>query len=157
MIELLKSIPATVYTALIATIITALATLFGVLIAQRGGIRRLRISLENEKNTRKNDLLRQRIEELYLLSSQFATQLFSHYLPYLSVMENQMTYNQALDQTIEQGKAIRYDFNRIDMIIDLYFLSIREHYECLLQQRDRANEILAAHKREYKNGDLDGR
>lgn len=157
MIDLLKSIPATIYTAILTAIVTASATLIGVLIAQKGGIKRLQLSLDHERNTKKNDLLRERIEELYFLSSQYATHLFSHYLPYLSVMNNHLTYNQALDQTIEQGKKLKYDFNRIEMIIDLYFPIIREPYEGLLQQRDRANEILASHKKGYKEGDFYGK
>lgn len=96
-----------------------------------------------------------RDEELYLLSEAYFNALTSHYLPYLRVMQGELTYNQALDLTIAQLGG-EHDFQRLEMLVQLYFPALTEALECVFVARDRANAILSAHKAKYKQGDPDG-
>jgi hypothetical protein len=98
---------------------------------------------------------RERGEELYLLSEAYFNALTTHYLPYLSVMQGELTYNQALDMTIAQLNG-QQNFLRLEMLVHLYFPALTAALQAVFDTRDRANAILSAHKAAYKQGDIDG-
>lgn len=95
------------------------------------------------------------LEELYLLTESWTKILVIHYLPYIKVMRGEISYNQALDQTIKL-ETNKVDFDRLQMIIDLHYPEFRPAFTNLLQARDAASSIMMEHKKSYKNG-RDGR
>jgi hypothetical protein len=150
--------PDSLYTPIITAIITATVTLLAVYLANRGNANRLSLQLQHERDTRRDALYREKLEELYVLVQQYTTLLQSESLPYVRVMEGELDYNQALDMTIKtMGQDRLPDFNRLPMLVDLYFPQIRGTLKQLLDTRDSMNKIRAAHKSEYKKGNLDGR
>lgn len=153
----MPEIPLSALTALAAAIITATITLIGVWLNNRSNTYRLKLQLEDNRLTKRDEILRDRLEELYLLSEKWVNALSTNYFPYFSVMKGEMSYNQALDMTIEQCKNNTYDFNKINMLIDLYFHDIKRHYDEVCEARSKANLILDEHKKEYKSGNADGR
>lgn len=153
----MPEIPFSALTALVSAIITATITLIGVWLNNRSNTYRLKLQLEDSRLTKRDEILRDRLEELYLLSEKWVNALSSNYYPYFSVMKGEMSYNQALDMTIEQCKNNTCDFNKINMLIDLYFHDIKLHYDEVCEARSKANLILDEHKKEYKSGNTDGR
>lgn len=143
--------------AIISSIITATVTLLAVFFTNRGNTDRLLLQLEHERKTQKNTLHREKLEELYVLAIKYKKLLGSNCLPYLDVMEGRLNYNQALDITIENGINEANDFDRLQMLIDIYFPKLVKPFENLLVARDKLNEILGLHKKEYKQGNIDGR
>jgi hypothetical protein len=141
-----------IYLSSITAIITATATLLAVYLTNKGNTSRLLLQLEEERKTKSSILLREKLEELYLLASKYATSLAAYYLPYLSVMKGELEYNQALEMTIERGRKESPDFDRLQMLIELYFPSLSKSLNQLIENRDKANDILFAHKAEYKKG-----
>jgi hypothetical protein len=93
MIELLKGIPATAYTAILG----ALIALVSVYLTNRSNTRRLKLQFELERETKGQEFIREKLEELYLLHEAWLNALATSYLPIISVMKGEITYNQALD------------------------------------------------------------
>lgn len=154
--ELLNSMPVAIYT-LITAIFTISGTLLGVYFTNRGNTQRLVHQLEHERQTKRVQLVRDRLEELYVLAEEYANSVGGHYLPYMSVMAGELTYNQALDLTLQSGENGFPNYHRLGMLIDLYFPAVKPAFDNLIAARNEANEILSDHKRNYKKGDLDGR
>lgn len=146
-----------IYIAVISPIITAIVTLSAVFLTNRGNTNRLLLQLKHERKSKRDDLYRTKLEDLYILIVKYIKLLGSHYLPYLKVMEGELNYNQALDLTIESGSRDMLDFDRLQMLIDIYFPHLQESLNKLLEVRDDLNKIMNAHKNEYKQGNLDGR
>jgi hypothetical protein len=150
-------VPAEIYIAIVTAVITATVTLLAVFLTNRGNTNRLLLQLEHERNTKRAALHREKLEELYVLAVKYIKLLGSHCLPYVRVMEGKLDYNQALDLTIESGNKETPDFDRLQMLIDVYFPKLCESFKQILDVRRKMNEIMALHKAEYEQGCLDGR
>lgn len=152
MIELAKDIPAALYSGILG----ALIALISVYLTNRSNTKRLKLQFELERETKETEFMRDKLEELYLLHEAWMNALSTSYLPFLSVMQGDITYDQALDLFIENNKNRRDDFKRLQMLVDLYFPEIKSAFSQLSVARDRANKIKAEHKREYKRGNTNG-
>jgi len=146
---------AQIYTALGSVVITAVVTLLAVYVANRGNMNRMLLQFKHEKSTRRSEQLRQKLEEVYVLTEKFVTQLSIHWMLYMQVMDGGLTYNQALDIGNDR-KVDAPVYDRLEMLVDLYFPELHESFAEIIQHRDAANKILAEHKRNYKAGDFDG-
>ena len=157
MLEVLKTIPPEAYTAFVTALLTASVTLVAVHLTNRNNTTRLLRQLDHEKSLNRERIRRERGEELYVLSEKYFTWLVSDYLPYLRVMQNELTYNEALDLTLASDNSDRPDFQRLEMLVDLYFPDLTKPLQAVFSPRDQANKLLAIHKTAYKQGETDGR
>jgi hypothetical protein len=155
-IDLLQRIPSQAWVVLITAILTSTLTLISVWLTNRSNNQRLKIQLEHERKKRNEELLRDRLEELYVLSNKFLDRLVSRYVPYRAVMMGQISYDQALDIALEHGSKRDFEPHRVTMLIDLYFPSIKPDFQEILTIRDKLNNIVESHKEQYKTGDTDG-
>lgn len=146
----------TMLTALSSGIMGGTVALLGVYFTNQSNETRLHIQLEREENQRKADLFRDRGEELYELIDKWLNSLTGYYFRRVSVMQGNLTYNQCLDMDIKGGKDNSYNFGRIEMIIDVYFQSIRDSYDKVISDRDELNKIVSEHKMNYMQGNIDG-
>lgn len=147
----INSVPPVVW----GTIIGSSLTIVGVYLTNSSNNERLRIQLQHEKDKRREDIRRERAEELYVESKKYLDFLGSYYLPYISVMKEEITFNQALD--ITNDSQYEHDFRRIEMIIDMYFPEFKEPFKSILKMRDTLNTIVSGYKKQYKTGNTDGR
>ena len=138
--------------ALLAAALTATVTLLAVHLANRGNLSRLTLQLQHEVESRRKELYQKKLEELYVLASVYGKSLASHYFPYLTAMEGRISYNEALDMTVDKLADLGHDFDRLEMLVNVYFPSIEEVFVRLLECRSRANEIVGAFKSEYQRG-----
>jgi len=88
--------------------------------------------------------------------------MFIRWLTLHSVMIGKLDYNQALDQMIEGGKeagreARREGFDKVEMVISLYFPELKTSFEALDESRERANKICTVHKEAYQREENDPR
>jgi len=114
--------------------------------------------LENKKlKAKNNELKRKNLEELYVLLSHWKNIFSSKGLNLLSVMLNELDYNQHLDLIIESGEKRNVDFMRIEMIINIYAPELNDGYQNILKSRDTLSDIADQHELKYKDGYLDGR
>src|SRR4030042_5226222 len=111
-IDLLQRIPSQAWVVLITEILTSALTLISVWLTNRSNNQRLKIQLEHERKKRNEELLRDRLEELYVLSNKFLDRLVSRYVPYRAVMMGQISYDQALDMALEHGSKKDFEPHR---------------------------------------------
>ncbi|MCK9425782.1 MAG: hypothetical protein M0Q21_07075 [Ignavibacteriaceae bacterium] len=140
----------------ITVLSTGAVTLLAVYFTNQANYKKLLLQTELDKEFKTKEIIREKLEELYLLTDIWLNTNVTHWMPYLSVMMGELTYNQALDLTIQQSEKNKHEFYRIKMIIDLYFPAIRKQYDEVLKVQSSINKILYDHKRDYKNGDIDG-
>ncbi len=156
LIDLLSKIPAVAWFSLLGVLIGASLSLVGVKLSNNSSIERLQLQLQHEKEIRSSALQRERLEELYVLLGSWLSLIFNNSFSQAMVMQGKLTFNQHLDQVIEGGKDAKYNFNRLEMIVDIYASNLNESYQAILTAREELNKIATDHKLEYEAGNLDG-
>lgn len=156
LINLLKSVPSVVWTGIVGTLVGSSLTIIGVVLTNRSNTVRLKTQLQHEQNVRKQELKRERAEELYVESKKYLIAIGVHYLPFKKVMQGVLTFDQARDLTIENGSKSDFEPHRVTMIIDMYFPNLQEPFNEIMATRDYLNRIVAGYKEQYKMGDTDG-
>lgn len=154
--DLIQSVPSQAWIALFSVILASVITLFGVWLTNRASTQRLILELEHRQKVERESLIRERIEELYVISNKYLSSLCSYYFPYRQVMQGELTFNQALDITIESGNRRDFEPNRVTMLINMYFPEIKPHFSEIINLRETLNDIVQGYKHQYKNGDTDG-
>lgn len=139
----------TLITALTSVALGSALTLLGAHFTNRSAEKRLERQLQHEATQRKQELLRARGEELYTITSEWLKVIGTYQLRSMAVLHGNITYNQALDQQIADGKP-SYNFDRIEMLMDTYFPTAKPAYKALLAERDNFNELHFAFKHKYK-------
>ena len=72
-------------------------------------------------------------------------------------MNGHIDYNEYLDYIINEGEKNKIDFKRIDMIINIYFDKLLSFDEKVRKQMEIVNNIEYEYKKEYENGNIDGK
>ncbi|OCH07264.1 hypothetical protein A6E10_19445 [Aliivibrio fischeri] len=142
-----------VYGAIAAALLSSGLTLLGVFISNQSSYKRLKLTLDHEQKIKVEDRKVERLEELYVHSKRYLNTTVTYFFPYISVMKNEMTYNDALDQTIEI--KTNYDPERVYLIMDMYFSSLRDDFKKVEEARDACHTILLDFKNGYKQGHFD--
>lgn len=83
----------------------AVSALLGVWSINHSSIQRLVIQLQHERDLKEHENRRLRHEELYVESRKYLDAMISHFLSYRMVIKGELTFNQALDMTIQQGQS----------------------------------------------------
>ena len=141
---------------LFGSVVTGAAAFLGVVLSNRSNFNRMKLENEMEASRRRIDLHRDRGEELYMVVDKWLTGFGMNGISLISVMRGKISYNQYLDIRLNPDNKPDYDFTRVEMIIDVYFPQVRPFYDQVTEARAVANEISAAHKREYEVGNTDG-
>lgn len=156
MISFLQQVPATLYVATLTGFITAVATLTGVCVTNQANNERLRIQLKHEQNEKQKELIRSKLEELYILFKQWNTNITTNYLIQTSVMAGKLDYKSALEMNKDKGEKSLVDFSRLEMLIDLYFPKLKPDYVKVIEVRGIANKIMLAHQEHCLSGSVNG-
>ncbi|WP_129591360.1 hypothetical protein [Salinicola tamaricis] len=152
--ELLKSIPSSAWIAFFTALLTSTLTLIGVRLTNKSNNERLSIQLEHERKLKREELIRNRLEELYVESRRYMNAVVTHFLPYRQVMEGELTFNQALDFSIDSEYT--HNPERVHLIMDMYFPELRDSFAGVEQMLEKTNNILHGYKLQYKQGDFSG-
>lgn len=132
--------------------LTGIFTLLGVWLANRSSFRQLIAKLQHETNRETREALRHRLEELYSLVGLWGNEMSMHYLPYLRVMDGHLTYNEALDITLNHKSSV--DANRMFTLAKLYSPSSHGALDKMISCRDKAATVHAEFKKLYRtNGE----
>jgi len=153
--KLLNDAPPEAWFALIGALTGSVLTLVGGWLTNRSSNQRLIIQLQNERDEKEKESMRLRHEELYVESRKYFDAIVIYYLPYRKVMEGELTFNQALDITIERSKS-DHQPHRVKMLIDLYFPELKAEFDELMAVLVILNKCVCGYKVQYKTGNLDG-
>lgn len=136
--------------ALGVAIITGFFTVLSAYLANRASTRQLSLKLRHDSDKDRLEARRERLEELYSLVTAWSKQAASYYLPFLSVMKGDLTYNQALDLSIDRKNAI--DVDRLFTLAELYFDGGHARLDEIRQILNKVNSVNEEFKRLYKTG-----
>jgi len=154
-LSLITKIPSAAWVALFTALLTSSLTLMGIRYTNKSHNERLNIQLTHERKLKQDELLRDRLEELYVESRKYMNHMITHFLPYLKVMQGELTYNEALDLNIAKGN-ITHNPDRVHLIMDMYFPELRESFRIVEKRLDIVNDINDGYKHQYKQGDYSG-
>lgn len=131
-----------------AAAVTAISTVAGVRLANQAAERQLKLRLNHQDDRDKKEALRARLEELYQLVDEWAGKIVVHHTTYRKVMDGLITYNQALDVTI-QGES--FNAARLFTLAELYFPSCHDHLEKIKSIRDDMADIQYGYRERYRD------
>ena len=148
-------------TVTLLPVLTALvgsgSTLLAVHLTNRSSTNRLNLQLDNEAKKRTADVRRDRGEELYTAVERWMNALSGNYIALATVMQGKITYNDYLDLVVKkEGSERTYEPGRIELLVDVYFPSVRCAYDVIITARAELNKVAQAHKSAYSSGALDG-
>lgn len=135
------------FAAVGAAAVTALSTVMGVRLANQAAERQLKLRLQHQDEKDHKEALRSRLEELYQLVDVWAGKLVVHHATYRRVMEGKLTYNQALDVTIDSES---FDSARLFTLAELYFSESHLLLEKIKSLRNELSEIQHEYKERYR-------
>jgi hypothetical protein len=153
MLETIVKAPPEAWLALVGVVVGSALAIFGGWLTSLTSIKSLKMQLAHESQLERSRVQRERLEELYVLSGHWVNAMVSHALTLVSVMEGKIDYNQYLDLFIADNKQQRYDYNRIQMIVDIYGDDLKVAYKEIVTANEELNAISAAHKAAYRRGE----
>lgn len=115
--------------ALLAAAIAPSATLLGVVITNRHGIRVAKLNNEAQNRQRDRDLRLEKLEELFTLFDAWRIKFAGFYIVHLRSYMGKLAYSQVLDMVLKQGAFENGEAQRYLMLMDLYFPTLRHAYE----------------------------
>ncbi|MCP9933381.1 hypothetical protein KBZ08_05585 [Cyanobium sp. Candia 9D4] len=131
-------------------IVTGFFAVLSASLASRASTKQLSLKLRHENERDRLEARRERLEELYSLVTRWAKEMLNFFLPFMSVMKGDLTYNQALDMSA--ANRISLESDRLFTLAELYFHS---GHDRLLDVRSRADEVSRINsdfKQLYKTG-----
>lgn len=141
---------------LMGTLAGAVVTLMSAWLVNKSSIRHLMIQLRHERDSRHEEGMRMRHEELYVGSRKYFDAIVINYLPYREVMKGELTFDEAFDLITQQSESIEYEPHRVVMLVEMYFPELKTSLDDVLAIQDRLNRVIAGYKLQYKSGDTDG-
>jgi hypothetical protein len=93
---------------------------------------------------------RKKTEELFLAFHGYCTLLSSQNVVWPQVMDGTLTYNQALDINADRKDKDFAHFENVEMLVSLYFPTLRPIWTEVLSVRDQINRIRGDFKKQYK-------
>lgn len=154
--EWISKVPPEAWAGLLGVVIGSIISIFGTWLTNRASLIHLQNQLKHEQESNNKNLQRERLEELHILVSGWLNAMASHYISLSMVMQGKLSYNDHLDIFTKDQEKPRYDFNRLEMIIDLYAHDLKDKYQKVMDSRGELNEIARLHKLAYSEGDIDG-
>lgn len=151
-LELLKSIPAPAWSAFATAIITSGIAYLGVSYTNKENSKRMAAQHEHERQLRKDEVVREKAEELYVSVKKFCNAMVCNHFVYVRVMSGEISYNDALDLELSSENTQGYDAQRIHMITDIYFPKLSSHMEALVSKNIEVLDIREKFKQKYNRG-----
>lgn len=154
--SIMSKIPPEAWLGILGVLVGAIISIFGVWLTNVSNSKQLRIQLLHEKISHENSIKRERLEELYVLVGHWLNGLASNYLSLSMVMQGKLDYGQHSDLAIKDGEKIKYDFNRLEMIMGIYAHELLPYYQKVIEARTELNKISIEHRHSYDQGDIEG-
>ncbi|WP_298463811.1 hypothetical protein [uncultured Erythrobacter sp.] len=113
---------------------------------------------EREASRSERDIERflERGEELYSLIERWQMLAGTQAMTFRRVMLGELDYNQAFDLNVQQDERFARSFERIDLILRVYFQSLTGDFAKLKVLVSKTGDVEAAFREKYKEGQLDG-
>jgi hypothetical protein len=102
-------------------------------------------------NQKEREFKRQKLEECFRAVHHYTISISTHYLVWIDVMSGKITYDQANEMIIAEGKREdrEYPLN-VELLIRMYFPSLRQYFDQLLKTRDELARLHGEFSRSYR-------
>jgi flagellar biosynthesis chaperone FliJ len=137
-------------------VIGAAVSALGVWLTNKSSLVQLQVQLSHERDSNFEDVKRAKLEELYTQVGHWLGGMGSHYMTLTMVMHGKIDYNQYLEIILESKGRQNYDFQRLEMIIDIYASDLKTHYDNVINAREELNEVAGQFKHDYEQGRTNG-
>jgi hypothetical protein len=131
-------------------IVTGFFAVLSASLASRASTKQLSLKLRHENERDRLEARRERLEELYSLVTRLAKEMLNFFLPFMSVMKGDLTYDQAHDMSA--ANRISLDSDRLFTLAELYFHSGHDRLLDVKSRADEVSRINSDFKRLYKTG-----
>lgn len=102
-------------------------------------------------NQKEREFRRQKLEDCFRAIHHYIITLTTHYLPFLEVMSGKLSYDQANEMIIAEGKREDRDYPLLsELLVRMYFPALLCHFEDLLKTRDELSRIHGEFSRSYR-------
>ena len=125
-----------------AALIASLSTLLGVLIANRHNIKSTKLSLQFAHDQKMYELRLEKLEYLYFLFEKWHNDLSKAYLLHLRAYAGHLSYDQVLKLFNKQCVSENNEYQKIQMLVNVYFPALRTEYQKVLDKRDSLSKYL---------------
>ena len=138
--------------AIVGGTFTFTVTVIGILIQGRQSMKVTKMNFDHEDRVSTETRRRKNLEELLVALKQWVEALTIEDMNYRKVMDGVLTYDQALDLTIQNGGSIRYDHNRIETLIALYFPRLEDTFRKVRAVQDQIMDVREDFRNRYAQG-----
>ena len=98
------------------------------------------------------ELRRQKLEALYMHTTNYCTTLGIVYLNYVYAMRGKLSLNQVYDMTKDRGTDNERSFDNVRMLVAIYFPEMQPLLDEVLACRDALSKITREFTEDYKTG-----
>ena len=142
LVTFLRQIPDTVYVA----VFTAISTLLGVFLTNNSSARRTALELKHARNERLRDLFFSKLEDLYILFSQWDDSLTEIHNNRVALISGNPRYRDGVGKPLDgiildEGSDVKIARNRIEMLIHLYFPQLFGDYVKVLEKWRKCDKL----------------
>lgn len=137
---------------LIATLLGAALTFAGVWWNSRSNFKQLNLKLGHEEKLQRQQLSRERLEELYGLIGKWDDRLFAEVLHTGMLVQGLISHEEYLEHYPTTEVENLVDYTRLEMIVGIYGKSFKSAYE----DANEAKKLLVALEGEVERKYLDG-
>lgn len=96
--------------------------------------------------------LRKKLEEVNLTFLGYCRQLGIYLVQYQSVMAGKITFNDALDLTINSTGDKERHYDNLSMLLSIYFPHLSHHLDEIVKIREAGNDIISEFRAAYLTG-----
>jgi len=151
-LQALRDVPAA-WVGLLGVIFGSLLTTLGVWLTNQSNAKNIKVQLEYDEKLYRQRVTKERLEELYILVCHWQHAMFSNFINLTLVMEGHTDYNQYLDSISASKPKDGIDFNRLEMILDVYGTKVHDAHDEAIKIREKINVIINDHKAAYRRGE----
>jgi hypothetical protein len=146
MVENTDTLSPQIIAVLLTAVITAAVTLISVYLTNLGHSKREHEQFKRNEKQGKNELRRVKLEELYVLFANWESDVSTLYMTFVPVILGTMAEKDAWNITQKTKLSEDGSYQRISMIIHMYFPQLIDGLSEVLKSRDKVSSFLGENR-----------
>lgn len=142
MLAALEKLSSELLVALVTAILTAAVALLSVYLTNLNSRRIEEEQFSRESKASNKNLMREKLEELYILFAKWEADIGSIYLTFIPVVSGTLPEKEAWEITGKNQLSEQGSYQRISMLVHMYFPELLNSLEPVHKARDIASRFL---------------
>lgn len=144
------------FIAIFTTILTASVTLLTTYLSNKANTQRMKMQLQHERLSVKQDQLHEKLEELYVTSKKWFLCIDGYFLIFKSALFGKSSMEEAEVSFLEHARKQDIDYQRLEMLLELYFPQLKEQFSHVLTANEELKGIVRQYKFQPEKTETDG-